>query len=89
MAQRKNSTTSKRVSGKRKLVSPTESIPKPPPSEEEVALNVEISKAVGWRLKIALLHLEAGGRKTAKKQFVQEALIAALNRFDDEYQSGA
>ena len=63
---------------------PTGLIPKPPPTRDREVLNVEIARSVGWRLKMALVHLEAEGQPIPKKAFVEAALAKELDRFDAE-----
>ncbi|TWT37178.1 hypothetical protein KOR34_21250 [Posidoniimonas corsicana] len=85
MARKK--TTTKKTSRTKpdKPGSPSELLPTPPPSEDAVTLSVDIPTKTSFRLKVALLHMEARGSKVAKKQFVQQALVDALDRFDQEW----
>jgi len=63
---------------------PTGLLPEPPPGEERVALHIDIPGKVNWRIKMALLISEGEGAKVSKKNFVENALIRALDRFDEE-----
>ena len=65
-----------------KRIGLTTDVPAPPIEEASEDLSVEIRKAVGWRLKMALFQLEVEGERTTKKAFVEQALISALDRFD-------
>ncbi|QDV74528.1 hypothetical protein [Botrimarina mediterranea] len=64
----------------------TEVIPTPPAAAEEEKLSVDIPKQVCWRLKLALLTMESRGKKTAKKKFVEQAIVDALDRLDNEWE---
>lgn len=59
-------------------------LPEPPPGEERVALHIDIPGTVNWRIKMALLIAEGEGKKVTKKNFVEEAIIKALDNFDNK-----
>lgn len=65
----------------------TKILPKPPLQKKPKALHVEIDGEVSLRLKLALVVLEAEGVATPKRRFVEDALIEALDAFDEERSS--
>ena len=67
------------------LPGPSELLPTPPPAEERVQLAVEIPTKTSFRIKLCLLHMEAKGMKATKRQFVEQAIVAALDKFDCEW----
>ncbi|QDV73196.1 hypothetical protein [Botrimarina mediterranea] len=87
MVRKKTATTRKKVSRAKSVesVSPSELLPTPPPSEDAVTLSVDIPRKISFRLKVALLQMEAKGEKATKRQFVEQALASALDEFDLEW----
>ena len=84
---RKKSTTNKKSKSRETLGADplTTAFPAPPAGDEEEKLSVDIPTGLGWRIKLALIALESRGEKTAKKKFVEEAIVAALDRLDHEW----
>ena len=87
MAQKKSSPKPRTAPAKAtKSRSLARVIPTPPAGAEEEKLSVDIPKGLGWRIKLALLTMESRGEKTAKKKFVEDAIVAALDRLDHEWE---
>lgn len=84
---RKKTAAKKKVTRARVVMSagPSELLPTPPPSEDAVTLSVDIPRKISFRLKVALLQMEAKGEKATKRQFVENALATALDAFDNEW----